>query len=37
MTSHPRNLVSALTLLVLALLPAAATAQINPGCDGQCP
>ncbi len=38
MTSHPRNLVSALTLLALALLPAAATAQIiNPGCDGQCP
>ena len=38
MTSHPRNLVSALALLALALLPAAATAQIiNPGCDGQCP
>ena len=38
MASHPRNLVSALTLLALALLPAAATAQIiNPGCDGNCP
>ena len=38
MTSHPRNLVSALALLALTLLPAASTAQIiNPGCDGQCP
>jgi hypothetical protein len=37
MTSHPRNLVSALALLALALLPAAASAQVIRGCDGQCP